>query len=102
MDVPEGLPVEIDRGERTIRIFDSQTVYGFIDSGAVLSLFPVWECLQAAAETVDPLLTHLTRLLEAAFLYFCWDYEIRHVRRVHLPTSTAVASTPPITVRRGD
>jgi hypothetical protein len=75
MLVPEHLPVEVDREEKEVWIRDYQRIYKFIDSGAALTLFPVWECLCAGAGPLDPF--HLARLVEVVALYLSRDYTLR-------------------------
>jgi hypothetical protein len=78
MSVTERLPIKINRSQKELVVRNNRTLKRFIQSGAALALFPVWECLRAAAETVDPLLTNLTRLLEAVMLYYSRGYSLVH------------------------
>lgn len=89
------LPVEIDSGEKQIRIVNNRQLYEFIKSGkAPVLLGTLWAYIRSVSETIEPGYGPLTLLFEAFVLYHLCDYSLVHLRAVRVtgkwPSHTAV------------
>lgn len=98
MDRPLIDTIEIDPEKKKVTITNNRELYQFIKSGAAVSLFPMYELLeslQAAIETVDPVLARaaeaLAWMLHATYLYHIAEWTLGHA--VSLSAHAADAST---------